>query len=277
MTIARDYLLPKQLDIIPGLKRLKIDFTDDAFLTIIREYTREAGVRELERQIAAVLRKIAVDVSRNRRRKRFHITPDVVKKYLGVPKFLGSPVPEKLVPGEALGLAWTSAGGELLRVEVLLYQGEGKTKFTGSLGDVMKESINAAMSLVKAKAGEFKIDLDRLSRLDVHIHFPEGAVPKDGPSAGVAAFCAILSALTDKSLPSDTAITGEITLTGRVLAIGGLPEKLHAAKRFKIRRVLIPNGNKHELEEIKPEVLNGIEVLPISSVDEAVDIVFGKK
>ncbi len=274
LIIGRDYLLPKQLK-LKGLERYKITIEDDAFLEIIRHYTREAGVRELERQISAILRKIAVQIARDRRRKRFVVRREDIKGYLGVPKYVSSPVPERLIPGEALGLAWTQAGGELLRVEVLLIPGSGKTKSTGSLGDVMRESVEAAMSFVRSRAKQLGFPPSEMEKHDVHIHFPEGAVPKDGPSAGLAVVVALASALTGKSVPNDLAMTGEITLTGRVLPVGGLPEKLLAAKRYKVRRVIIPKENEKDLEEIKKEVLEGLEILPVSAVDDALGIVFG--
>ena len=276
LVIARDYLLQKQLDFIPALKKLEIAFSDNAFLKIIREYTREAGVRELERQIAAILRKIAVEISKNKRKKKFKITPKKVEEYLGVPKYTDSPVPAELFPGEALGLAWTSVGGQLLHIEVLLTPGKGDAKFTGSLGDVMKESIQAAMSLARSRAYKLGISPVDIDKYNVHIHFPEGAVPKDGPSAGAAITCAILSAFSKKSLPNDLSLTGEITLSGRILQIGGLPEKLHAAKRFGLKRVIIPKQNEKELVEIKKEVLEDLKIIPLSNVDELIDIMFGK-
>ncbi|RKZ27602.1 endopeptidase La [bacterium] len=274
LIIAKDYLFPKELELIPPLKKLNIVFTDEAFLRIIREYTREAGVRELERQIASILRKIAVQISKNKRRKKFTITPKKVEEYLGVPKYTDSPVPEELMPGEALGLAWTSIGGQLLHIEVLLTQGKGEAKFTGSLGDVMKESIHTAMSLARSRASRIGISPMDIDNYNVHIHFPEGAVPKDGPSAGAAITCAILSALSKRPLPSDIAITGEITLSGRILPIGGLTEKLYAAKRFGLKRTVIPKGNEKELAEIKKDVLKGIKIIPLTNIDELLDIVF---
>ena len=274
LIIAKDYLFPKELELIPPLKKLNIVFTDEAFLRIIREYTREAGVRELERQIASILRKIAVQISKNKRRKKFTITPKKVEEYLGVPKYTDSPVPKELMPGEALGLAWTSVGGQLLHIEVLLTQGKGEAKFTGSLGDVMRESIHTAMSLARSRASRIGISPMDIDNYNVHIHFPEGAVPKDGPSAGAAITCAILSALSKRPLPSDIAITGEITLSGRILPIGGLTEKLYAAKRFGLKRTVIPKGNEKELAEIKKDVLKGIKIIPLTNIDELLDIVF---
>ncbi|MCD6594131.1 endopeptidase La [bacterium] len=265
--IARDFLLPKQIELL-GLSTRKVTFSDDAFLTIIREYSREAGVRELERKISAVLRKIAVIVAKNKRRKVFKITSEHVRKFLGVPKFVDSPIPDKLFPGEALGLAWTAAGGEILHIEVLILPGKGKAIFTGRLGDVMKESVETALSLTIKRADELKFDKDILKDHNVHIHFPEGAVPKDGPSAGIAIVSAISSALTGKELPNDVAMTGEITLSGRVLPIGGLPEKLLAAKRFNVKTVIIPKENEKDLEDIKNDILDGLKIVLISNIDE---------
>ena len=265
--IARDFLLPKQIE-LQGLSGRKITFTDDALLTVIREYTREAGVRELERQIASILRKIAVAVAKDNRKKVFKITPAQVHKFLGVPKFVDSPIPEKLLPGEALGLAWTASGGEILRIEVITIRGKGKAIFTGRLGDVMKESVETALSLTLKKADELNFDREIMKDHNVHIHFPEGAVPKDGPSAGIAIVAAITSALTGKELPNDVAMTGEITLSGRVLPIGGLPEKLLAAKRYNVKTVIIPKGNEKDLQDIKKDIIEGLKIVPISNIDQ---------
>ena len=273
--IAQNYLLPKQLDLVDALKIRDIAFASDAYLTIIQEYTREAGVRELERQISAVLRKVAVQVSKGNV-KNLKIDSKKAREFLGVPKFVDSPIPKKLIPGESLGLAWTSAGGELLRIEVLLLEGKGRTKFTGSLGDVMKESIEAALSVVRSRAKKFGFDAKKMEKCDIHIHFPEGAVPKDGPSAGVAIVFALASALMKKSLPNDIAMTGEITLSGRVLPIGGLPEKLLAARRFGIKRIIIPESNKKDLAEIKPDILKGLKLITVATIDEAMQKVFSK-
>ncbi len=271
--IATGFLIPKQIE-LTGLSSRKVEFSRPAILKIIREYTREAGVRELERQIAGVLRKVAVEVVKNRRRRVFRITPKLVEEYLGVPQYTSSPIPKELLPGEALGLAWTPTGGEILRIESALIPGKGKHKFTGSLGEVMRESIETACSVILSRADKLGIDPDVFERYSVHIHFPENAVPKDGPSAGVAIAAALVSLLTERPLPSDTAMTGEITLTGRVLPIGGLPEKLMAAKRYELRRVIIPRGNEKDLKDIKPEVLEGIEIRPIATFNELLDLLF---
>jgi len=276
LIIARDFLLPRQIK-AHGLDKLRLEFKDKAILRIIREYTREAGVRELERQLSGILRQIAVEVARNRRRKKFTIDEVKVRDYLGVPKYVDSPVPEKLIPGEAIGLAWTSSGGELLHIEVLMFPGKGEAKFTGRLGDIMKESVEAAISLIRARAKKLKFDPKILQEHNVHFHFPEAAIPKDGPSAGIAIALALASTLIGKSLQSDIAMTGEITLSGRILPIGGLPEKLLAAKRYNIKRVIIPAGNEKDLTEIKAEITDGIEIIPLAEIDEALDIALFNK
>ncbi|MCD6124509.1 endopeptidase La [bacterium] len=275
--IARDFLLPKAIK-RNGLVNYKIEFTEAALKRIIRNYTREAGVRELERKIDEILRKIAVKIAGNKtRKKKFTIDESDVDDYLGVPPYVESPIPERLVPGEALGLAWTSFGGELLRVEALLLPGKGTAKFTGMLGDVLKESVEAALSLVRSRADVLGFNPEKVLKSDIHIHFPEGAVPKDGPSAGVAIFSAVASLLAGRPLPNDIAMTGEITLTGRVLKIGGLPEKLLAARRYGIKRVVIPKLNENDLKEVKPEILSGLEIIPVSTVDEVLELVSLRK
>jgi len=271
LEIARQFLIPKQIE-LTGLKKRRVEFSENAILKIIREYTREAGVRELERQIAGVLRKVAVEVVKNPRRRVFRITPGAVEKMLGVPPYTDSKIPKKLLPGEALGLAWTPTGGEILRIESSFIPGKGKSKFTGSLGEVMKESIETAISVVLARAEKLGFSPGVLEEKSVHIHFPENAVPKDGPSAGAAIACALVSLFTGRPLPADTAMTGEITLTGRILPVGGLPEKLIAARRYGIKRVFIPDGNKKDLKEIKPEVLEGLEIVPFAEFDSLINV-----
>jgi ATP-dependent Lon protease len=269
--IAKDYLIKKQLSAIPKLEPFGVTFTDDAIYRIIREYTREAGVRELERQIATVVRKVALDISRNPRKKKYEITAEKTQDYLGVPKYVDSPITAKLMPGESIGLAWTAAGGEILRVESLLIPGKGGAKFTGSLGDVMKESVEAALSLIRSRADKIGFSTADLEKSDVHIHFPEGAVPKDGPSAGIAIFVALASLLSKRAVSPEFAMTGEITLSGRVLPIGGLPEKLLAAKRYNITKVIIPEANRKDLEDIKKDILTGLKIITVSTVDDVIE------
>jgi len=270
--IGRDYIMPKILE-KSGLSKYKINIADEALKKIIIEYTRESGVRELERKLNQIVRKIALEITKSKTRKRvFNVSSAKIEEYLGVPYYLDSPIQKKLLPGESIGLAWTPYGGNILRVEVLLYPGKGKSHFTGSLGDVMKESIEASLSLVRTRSKEIGFDPTILSKNDIHVHFPEGAIPKDGPSAGIAIFTALASALSMKSLPNDLAMTGEITLTGRILPIGGLSEKLLAAKRFGIKRVVIPKLNENKLVEIKEDIIKGIEIIPISHIDEVLKI-----
>ncbi len=183
---------------------------------------------------------------------------------------------EMCIRDRALGLAWTSAGGELLHVQVSILPGKGKAKFTGRLGDVMTESVQTAISVALRQADSLGFDSNILNDHNVHIHFPEAAVPKDGPSAGVAIVSALVSSLSQNPLPNDIAFTGEITLTGRILPVGGLPEKLLAAKRYNIKKVLIPEGNKKDLPEVKDEVMEGVKIIPVSSINEVFDILFEK-
>lgn len=271
--IAMNYLIPK---LVPemGLQNVDFTFTRSSIEKVISLYTREAGVRELERQISAVMRKIAASIAENESPRKFIITHKNVKSFLGVQSNVSLPVPQKLIPGEALGLAWTASGGELLRIEVLLSPGDGKVEITGRLGDVMKESVKAALSLVKSRAKTIGYSLDLLSKSDIHIHFPEGAVPKDGPSAGVPIVLAMSSALVGKALPNNIAATGEITLSGRILSVGGLAEKLLAARRYGLKEIFLPKENKSIMSDIKPELTEGLKLIFVESIDEVLARVF---
>lgn len=269
--IAERYLLPKQLE-THGLKEGQAKFSEAALLEIVRRYTREAGVRSLEREIANVFRKIARDVVKaGQSGKRFQVGVPQVKKYLGVPRYnFGVREAEHRV-GLVNGLAWTEVGGELLNVEVTILPGKGNLTVTGKLGEVMRESAQAALSYVRSRWIELGLEKDFYSRIDIHIHVPEGAIPKDGPSAGITMATAIASALTGLAVDQDLAMTGEITLRGRVLAIGGLKEKLLAAKRAGIHRVLIPEENEKNLEEVPLTVLRSLIIRPVSHMDEVLD------
>jgi ATP-dependent Lon protease len=268
LNIAQIYLIKKQRE-ANGLTEKNIDFTESAIKLIIRRYTREAGVRNLEREIAAVCRKVAREVAKSENKsKRVRITPKKVQKYLGVPKFHFGLAEERDEVGITTGLAWTEVGGELLTTEVSVMPGKGKLTVTGKLGDVMQESAQAAMSYVRSRAEALGLGKDFYSKLDIHVHLPEGAIPKDGPSAGITMATAITSALLKLATRKDVAMTGEITLRGRVLPIGGLKEKILAAHRGKIKKVLIPKENKKDLKDIPKKILKEIEVVLVEHMDD---------
>ncbi len=265
--IARDFLIPKQLE-AHGLKDENISFSDRAILTIIRRYTREAGVRNLEREIASICRKVAKEVVEKGKDKKVRITATSLSKYLGVPKYRYGIAEEKDEIGVTTGLAWTEVGGELLSIEVTVMPGDGKLTLTGKLGDVMQESARAAMSYVRSRAEALGLERDFYQKVDLHIHVPEGAIPKDGPSAGIAIATSIVSALTKVAVRKDVAMTGEITLRGKVLPVGGLKEKLLAAHRGNVPTILIPKENEKDLKEIPSIVLKKLEIVPVEHMDE---------
>ncbi|HEX2244648.1 MAG TPA: endopeptidase La, partial [Gammaproteobacteria bacterium] len=252
LEIARKYLIPRQFE-DNGLSAKMIEISDDAMLRIIGEYTKEAGLRNLEREIASICRKVARKVAEGKT-ELTRITRANVHSYLGAPKFLPEAEQEHHEIGVATGLAWTSAGGEILYVEASLSKGRGNLTLTGQLGDVMKESAQAALSYARAHAKKLDIEEDFYQKLDIHIHVPAGAIPKDGPSAGITMATALISALTKRAVSRDVAMTGEITLRGRVLPIGGLKEKSLAAFRAGIKTIIIPERNEKDLDEI-PKVL----------------------
>lgn len=260
LDIAKKHLIPKEIT-EHGLTSKNVRFTDDAILTIIRGYTKEAGVRELDRVIATVIRKIVKDIVMNNTKSNCIINNGNIKKYLGNKKYLDNNDKELLSVGVVNGLAYTPYGGDLLQVEVTYFSGTGNLVLTGSLGDVMKESATIALSYIKANAKTFKLDDKIFRENDFHIHVPEGAIPKEGPSAGVTLTTAILSSLLNKKVSSDVAMTGEVTLTGKVLPIGGLKEKSIAAFRSGIERVFIPKENEPDLEEIPKEIKNKIDFI----------------
>ena len=260
LDIAKKHLIPKEIT-EHGLTSKNVRFTDDAILTIIRGYTKEAGVRELDRVIATVIRKIVKDIVMNNTKSNCIINNGNIKKYLGNKKYLDNNDKELLSAGVVNGLAYTPYGGDLLQVEVTYFSGTGNLVLTGSLGDVMKESATIALSYIKANAKTFKLDDKIFRENDFHIHVPEGAIPKEGPSAGVTLTTAILSSLLNKKVSSNVAMTGEVTLTGKVLPIGGLKEKSIAAFRSGIERVFIPKENEPDLEEIPKEIKNKIDVI----------------
>ncbi len=273
MHIAKNYLIPRQME-ENGLKKGNIRMGDEVIETIIEGYTKEAGVRNLEREIGTVMRKAATSIVTDGR-KAVSVTNNNLKKFLGVRKFQKDILEHENPPGVVTGLAWTSLGGVTLTIEVGVMEGTGKIELTGSLGDVMKESARAAVSYIRSRAEEYGIDKEFYKKKDIHIHVPEGATPKDGPSAGITMVTAIVSALTGKSAKADVAMTGEVTLTGRVLAIGGLKEKMLAAYRAGAKTVIIPYENKKDLEEIPSEVLSSLKVIPVKHVSEVTDKAIG--
>jgi len=265
--IARRYLLPKQVK-ANGLKEEEIRLSDPAILEIIRHYTREAGVRNLEREISKICRKSVKELLLDRKRKVVTVTPKNVPKYLGVKRFRYGRAEDKDSVGQVTGLAWTEVGGELLTIEAAVMPGKGKLTHTGQLGEVMQESIQAAMTVVRSRAGVLGLEPEFYQKSDVHIHVPEGATPKDGPSAGIGMCTALVSALTGIPVRSDVAMTGEITLRGEVLPIGGLKEKLLAAHRGGITTVLIPDENVKDLVEIPQNIKGRLEIKPVKWIDE---------
>ena len=267
ISIARNHLIPKQVA-RHGLNRRMLNITDDAVAELIDYYTREAGVRNLERAIADLARKAARHFVDTADLKRVKITADDVSQYLGIRKFLPEHIADRDEVGVVNGLAYTQAGGDMLRVEVAVLEGTGKIELTGSLGDVMKESARIAVSFVRSIASEYGISPDFYQKHDIHIHFPEGAVPKDGPSAGVTMVTALVSALTGRKVRRDIAMTGEISLRGKVLAIGGLKEKTMAAYSAGVSTVLIPEDNLRNLDEIDPIVRETLKFVPCRTASD---------
>ena len=264
--IAKRFLIKKQIK-QNGLSDDNITFSDQAILGITRHYTKEAGVRNLEREIAAVCRKVAKEVARIGKSTKVRLTANAIHRYLGVEKFDFGKTEEKDQIGLATGLAWTSVGGELLQIEATVMPGKGTLDLTGTLGDVMKESAKAALSYVRSRGRRLGLPDDFYENVDIHVHVPEGATPKDGPSAGITVATAIASALLRKPIRKNLAMTGEITLRGRILSIGGLKEKIIAAHRAGIERVLIPKENMKDIEEIPQKVLKKVELIPVDHMD----------
>ena len=287
--IAKRHIIPKQMA-EHGLKEKDVTIGDEAINKIVQEYTREAGVRNLEREIASVCRKAAKEIVLSRQKnghkpgalkKKKHaaiiVDGEKIEKYLGVAKFRSRAAERKPRIGSVTGLAWTSVGGEILEVDVTIMRGPERLTLTGQLGDVMKESAHAALSFIRSNAKALKLKPDFFTKKEIHIHLPEGAIPKDGPSAGITMAMAMVSAISGKHARSDVAMTGEITLRGNVLAIGGLNEKLLAAKRSGIKTVLIPKENEKDLTEIQDAVKDGLKIIPIEKIEDALKYVFGGK
>lgn len=273
--ISKKHLIPKQIT-ENGLKPEQIDFREDAVKAVISEYTREAGLRTLERFMATVCRKTARWVAEGKK-DRTTITPDLVHQFLGPPTYTREDEQERDEIGIATGLAWTSVGGEILYVETTTTKGKGLIQLTGQLGDVMKESGQAALGLIRWRAKDFGLDEDVFSKTDLHVHFPAGGVPKDGPSAGITMATAIISRLTGIPIRKDVAMTGEITLTGRVLPIGGLKEKALAAMRHGIKTIIIPEKNKKDLDDIPEEYRAHLEFIPVKTIDEVLAVALVSK
>jgi ATP-dependent Lon protease len=271
LRIAQGYLIPKQLE-ANGFKPDAITFHEAAILEIIRRYTREAGVRNLERDIAGICRKVARDrLQQKKATKKYRIVAQSIAKYLGVPRYRFGLAEEKDEIGLATGLAWTEVGGELLQIETVLMPGKGKLTITGKLGEVMQESAQAALSYVRSRALPLGLAVDFYQKLDIHVHVPEGAIPKDGPSAGITMATSMVSALLKIPARRDVAMTGEITLRGRILPIGGLTEKLLAARRGNIRSVFIPKENERELKEVPAKILKNLQVELVEHMDEVLN------
>ncbi len=279
--IAKRHIIPKQLK-NHGLEDKNVSFSDNAVKKIITEYTRESGVRNLERELASICRKIAHEIvlrdssngKTHKQKSKFMVDEKKVEDYLKVPKFRQRAHTKDKLVGSATGLAWTSVGGEILNVDVTTMKGHGKLTLTGQLGDVMKESAQAALSYIRSKAEEFGLTPNFFEDKDIHVHLPEGAIPKDGPSAGITMTMAILSAVRNAPASNNIAMTGEVTLRGNILPIGGLNEKLLAAKRNEIKTVLIPSDNEIDLKEIPEKVREGLKIIPISKIEEAIPYVF---
>lgn len=275
LNIAKNYLYPKQIE-RNALKKDELTITDSAIIGIIQYYTREAGVRSLEREISKICRKVVKNLLLDKSLKSIEINNLNLKKYLGVKRFDYGKINSQNQIGQVIGLAWTEVGGELLTIETACVPGKGKLTYTGSLGEVMQESIQAALTVVRSQADKLGIKKDFHEKHDIHVHVPEGATPKDGPSAGISMCTAIVSSLTKNPVKSNVAMTGEITLRGQVLPIGGLKEKLLAAHRGGIKIVLIPYENKRNLEEIPQNIIEGLTIHPVKNIEEVLRLALEK-
>ena len=274
LEIAERYLVPRQLE-ENGLKSEQCEFREDALRRIISDYTHEAGVRELERQIGAVCRGIAAQVARGKT-DHVTVTPQVVAEMLGPAKYVRETKLKTSKPGVVTGLAYTPTGGEVLHIEATRYLGKGNITLTGQIGNVMKESVQAALSLLRSRDGQLGVDAEDFRKMDIHVHVPAGAVPKDGPSAGIAMFTALASLFSNRPVRSDVAMTGEITLRGLVLPIGGLKEKSLAAMRAGISTVIIPKLNEKDLVDVPEEAKQKLQFIPVENVDEVLAVALEK-
>ncbi len=274
--ISKRHLIEKQKK-INGLQKDELIINDEALNEMIINYTMEAGVRSLEREISKICREVVIELTTSSRKKSITVTKKNLKKYLGEPKYPLSKLRSKGEVGVVNGLAWTSYGGDLLRVEVNLLPGKDKLTLTGKLGEVMQESAMIALAYIRSQSRKFHISSDFVNRYEIHIHLPEGAVPKDGPSAGITLTTAMLSALKKEVFPDDVAMTGEITLRGKVLPVGGLNEKLLASKRHGVKTVLLPAENKSDIKELNKNLLEGLELIYVKDYRQVYDYIFGKK
>ncbi len=271
LNIATRYLIPRKMK-DNGVKVDELEISNEAILSIIRGYTRESGVRNLEREISKICRKVVTEILLGNETGSVTVDPENIEKYLGVLKFRYGKAEESDRIGQVTGLAWTEVGGELLTIESAAVPGKGKLSYTGQLGDVMQESIKAAMTVVRSRSSVLGVKSDFHEKLDIHVHVPEGATPKDGPSAGIGMCTALVSALTGIAVRSNVAMTGEITLRGEVLPIGGLKEKLLAAQRGGIKTVMIPHENEKDLAEVPDEILSGLTIKPVRWIDEVLEV-----
>jgi ATP-dependent Lon protease len=269
LMIAKHFLIPKQIK-AHGLSDKNVTFTNKAINTIIREYTREAGVRNIEKEISSICRKIAKNIVQGSNGGKLKVTESRVHQLLGVPRYRHPLREKKDFIGVSNGLAWTESGGELLIVEAMVLPGKGKLLLTGKLGEVMQESAQAAMSYVRSKADQFGLALDFYNKIDIHIHIPEGAIPKDGPSAGITMATSIVSALTKRSVKASVAMTGELTLSGRVLPIGGLKEKLLVAREAGMEIIIIPQENEKDLKEVTKKIVKDLNIRMVGHMDEVI-------
>jgi ATP-dependent Lon protease len=274
LQIAKRYLVPRQID-RSGLKKSHIGFSDAGLRAVIRDHTREAGVRNLEREIGGICRKVARQVAEGTLKRKVNVTEPRVREMLGRQKFFTETTRRTREPGVATGLAWTPVGGDVLFVEATAMPGTGKLTLTGQLGDVMRESAQAALSYVRAHADG--LPADWFAEHDLHLHVPSGAIPKDGPSAGITMATALVSLITGRPVRADTAMTGEITLTGQVLPIGGLKEKALAAQRAGVKRVIAPARNEADLEDIPPTLRKGLEFDFVSEIDEVFELALSQR
>ena len=270
LEIARRYLIPRQME-ESGLEDKEIEFQETALRRIIREYTYEAGVRNLEREIGRMCRKLARFKS-EKRTFPTRIQPSTVERFLGPPEFFQSEAERQDEVGVVTGLAWTEMGGEIMPVEVLILEGKGNLQITGQIGDIMQESAQAGLSYLKSHSREFELDPNIFEGLDIHIHVPEGAVPKDGPSAGITIATALISAFTERKVRKEVAMTGEITLRGRVLPIGGLREKVLAAHRSGLKTIILPERNKKDLVDVPKKVLSELTIVPVTHMDQVIEV-----
>jgi ATP-dependent Lon protease len=271
LQIAQLFLVPKQLN-NHGFKKSDIEISEKAMKKLIKEYTREAGVRGLEKEIASICRKVALNVVYFKKNKRIRITIKNLENYLGIPKYRIDKIENEDAIGLATGLAWTEIGGEVLSVETIVMPGKGKLTLTGQLGDVMQESGKAALTYARSRAAKFKIDNKFYENCDIHVHIPDGAIPKDGPSAGITMATSLISSLTEIPIRKDVAMTGEITLRGRVLPVGGLKEKILAAYQSGIKTIIIPQDNVKNLEDLPNDIKKRLKFIMVNNIDEVLKI-----